>query len=334
LQCTHYKKLFFLTPLFAGVAFAILLTSPLFRISGISGRQETIVHALQQELLYGIMLGNSRVMNGVDTTVLEKTLSANGHFYNLSSGGQTGLESILIMDNLNKPVSHIGLGLSFGMTPEEDKIDVPENVLSKYHLSGFVFSEKVFLLAQKTNGASFISFYGKTSFERTLASRWFFSAAVNDLFRRWLRPDLELEKGMHDLFHPSPYTTKLSEEKTAILIKRNYSSRPAFYFYDSQKELLRHFKAENEKTGRFYFVVIMPVNPKVMENADRASLSSCVEQTKELLGEKQVLDLSGTLSHELFIDDCHPTRTGAQHISRRIAEYLKSNSPAGGRNAF
>ena len=179
----------------AGIALGGLLgavlVGPLVLVN--SRRQVTIHNAVNSSRLGGAVLGNSTVMTGVDAeTIASRLPDLRGQpIYNVSSGGQRLLESLLIGDSLPPSCKSVVLGVSLWALCIDDQ-DLPQSVCASYSWAGFKPKPEFVRLARDLGAKTAVDSFEASSLERAVDSRWALRHLLNTRIRQILRPDMDL----------------------------------------------------------------------------------------------------------------------------------------------
>jgi len=326
--------LYLMMSLLLGVVIGIAVIPFLFRIApGDTTRSRTILKTIKTEnpgSHQSCFLGSSVVMNGINTRIMSTSEST---VWNFSSPGQRLMESALILAQTPPDYQTVLIGASPTSLCSDGK-DISDNKITAYRLYGYTFPKSYLDLANAVNAENLIAASQTSHLGNILNGRWIAKNGVNMWMRNMLRRDLDLKRSKTDLFYPSPYTFKVSEETLQLLLARYCEpSEQNDLTINKDSRLILEYMAEQleERSGRL-ILVIMPEHPVKREAIGAESYRRFQGQLDDLQAELgiEVIKLTDSLSDEHFIDHIHPARTGAELLSSEIASYLRQTNPATG----
>jgi hypothetical protein len=266
-----------------------------------------------------VVLGNSVTMNGVDTALIGPGV------YNFSSTGQSVAEGYLYLQELPKETTSVVLVVSPGNL-EDDKM-VPDDVFNTFYMQGYRIQPSTRETLQEVFGKESTGILSFNEVQQRFQSRWAISQMPDTELRKRIRKDLETSKSILSLTYPAPYTKPIPAANFEKLLPTYNKERksPLFSPLKTQIDLIGQIAKQMEASGRKFTVVLAPMHRRRLSFAGPEFVSSLKEWARSApFGESvRILDLSDVLTDAQFIDVVHPTRDGAEIVSRRIAEFLK-----------
>jgi hypothetical protein len=126
-----------------------------------------------------------------------------------------------------------------------------------------------------------------------------------------------------DIFHPRTYTRHMDEGKLRLMLKQQNPPQPVdtLVVDPEVRAIFRRAADYLSARGIEYILVLDPLQP-LLENY-RAGYRQGLTDASRSLGGLDVLDLSGVLPAEYFVDQLHPDANGARVVTARMARYLK-----------
>ncbi len=311
--------------LLAGVACAALAMPAIFRmIPSDLTRYELVLQTISGDrgAPQTLVFGSSIAMNGIDTRLLTDEAPWAGLAYNLSTTGQSLVESILLQQDMTDDVRTV-VQIVSGLNLASDR-PVEPNKYNALYMYGFRPSTD-------TRDFLTVAFPGElddsvdaSDLAQRFRARWALRQFVDTSARKLLRPDLSLDRARTDLFYPSPYNDRVLGEQLDRLIEAETARWPApdFEIVAAKQRVLEELARRAEAAGRHLVLVMPPIHPRV-----RAALGpGYFDGLRALLAataaavEGTFVDASELLGEEQFIDHVHPTDEGARRLTLRIAE--------------
>lgn len=317
-----------LAALILGLASGIAIIPALFKfMPGDASRNRTILQHIrtQKEALpNACFLGSSVVMNGINTRLLsDPELTV----WNFSSPGQKLLESALILAQTPSSYQTVLVGTSATSLCAKKK-DMSDNKVTAYMMYGYALPESYLDLARAVDAGNLIKASRDSYLQNVVKGRWIVKNGLDMWIRNMLRRDLDLKRSEKDMFHPSPYKTKVDSETLQLLLER-YCHKPrqasGATITRESKLILKYMAEQLEKRNGRLVVVILPEHPAKQQVTEADYYAHFQEQLLQLQKELRVeiINLIDLLTHEQFIDHVHPDHVGAELLTSEIASYLR-----------
>jgi hypothetical protein len=324
------RPLLLLLALLIGVAFA-WLTTPLLarRVPNDLSRIGVLLDALHDtrpgpEI---VVLGDSEVMCGVDARALERLLPGAPLAWNLASTGQTLAESFLLYQELPESVRIVVQKVSGEALRRPLRLEIQKYTL--FHLHGYRPRPETRSVLESSVDAEGREALALSDAQQRWRARWVLRQFVDAEVRRALRPDLALARATHDLFFPQPYDVRLPDAKLArMLDERREGLRSAGEdpVTDEARGLLDAMVRAASAARREIVFLVTPVHPALDSALERRQVET-VRDTLAALAQEEgqeipLVDASGALTSDRFIDARHPTGEGAEIVTGLLARHL------------
>lgn len=283
-----------------------------------------------------VVLGNSVTMNGVDTAMVAQGLPGNPLVYNFSSTGQSVAEGYLYLQELPEKTKSVVLVVSPGNL--ETDVMPPQDVYNTFYMQGYRPSQKTLATLRGvytdeiTSSKEWLATAAKPEFlsegelQQRFHARWAISQMPDTELRKKIRKDLETGKSIKSLTYPAPYTKRIPDASFEKLLPTYNKPRKSKEFAPlaTQIKLINDIAAEAKASGRSFRVVLAPMHPRRLSFAGPDFVSSMHRwgASNPFGPDVPVLDLSESLTDAQYIDVVHPSREGAEILSRAIGEFL------------
>lgn len=273
-----------------------------------------------------VILGNSVVMNGIDGQLMSDSLPQNPTVWNLSSPGQSLLESGLILDEIGFPVNSVIIGIipSLLTTPQ---INIPKNKLIAYRIYQYQPSEEVIEEFLSTVDDQTRTLLIQSQWRTVIESRWIVRAFIDNSIMTSVLNDITWKRAQTDLYYPVAYTKKPSPAKHDSIISRLHrlrSSEEGKVPLQNQKILEYYWKRLN-KHGIKLYVLVLPEHPNQIKLSDIGYYENLEEDLASLINGKEnfhIINFYNLLSKDDFVDHIHPYQTGAYKLTDALAKQL------------
>ncbi len=283
-----------------------------------------------------VVLGNSVTMNGVDTALVAQGLPGNPLVYNFSSTGQSVAEGYLYLQELPEKTKTVVLVVSPGNL--ETDLMPPQDVYNTFYMQGYrsnaktvaalrgVYTEEVTGSKDWLSTAAKPEFLSEGDLQQRFHARWAISQMPDTELRKKIRRDLETGKSIKSLTYPAPYTKRIPDASFEKLLPTYNKPRKSKEFSPlaTQIKLINTIAAEVRASGRSFRIVLAPMHPRRLSFAGPDFVSSMHRwaASSPFGADVPVLNLSESLTDAQFIDVVHPSREGAETLSRAIGEFL------------
>lgn len=318
----------------AGVATALAVMPTIFRHTPTDiSRVGVILDVLRDaEARPAIaVFGNSVAMSGIDARRLAQRLPGEPLAWNLSSTGQSVVESALLTQALGEAVpTVVYVAMPRAIVKEVPLLPQKSNA---YYLYGFRPDEVTKERLQTVYGDGVMQLLSRGAIEQAFEGRWAVRQLLDTRLRILLRRDLSLASAEVDLFHPQRYTqpVEASVLRRAVegLNEQLEERRPQIP--GRELELIRRIAKDRGTRGQTTVVLIAPLHPGFrVPHADAfADAIRTVEAEMAGVPGARVVDASSALQPEHFIDHFHPTNAGAGVLTDFLAQGLAAK-PGGG----
>lgn len=281
-----------------------------------------------------VFLGNSVTMNGVDAELVAKELPNSPRIYNFSSTGQSVAEGYLYLQELPMEAKAVVLVVS-PANLEDDGLP-SEDVFNTFYMQGYRPNERTLeSLSDVFKGVTDpkdpfkkpydVALFSRNDIQQRFRSRWAIAQVPDTEFRKKLRKDLDTSKSIRSLTYPAPYSKPIAAKNFEVLLPTYNKPRttPEFAPLETQNKLITKLVEQVRADGKKIAIVLAPMHPARLSFAGpefRRGIANWAN--KHSIG-CPVLDLSDSLTKDQFLDVVHPSREGAEIISKRIAEFLK-----------
>lgn len=274
-----------------------------------------------------IVMGNSVVMNGIDAAIIEEHSSKPVNAWNCASTGQNLVEALMFLRSAPDSVNQVWAG---ALTDE--LFLQPMLNPSKYdafRMYGFEPDDRIKGAIKRFESEQVYNQLTTPWWTVQSRARWIFRSAFDTMTRTMLRRDLLISEAINDFRFPAVYTQKLNAQKTRLrlapwLERRERIVNDATGFHPDAIRLVQAIQEEAAHKGFDFGLFILPDHPALTQ-ATPDSFRAMFEESRLSLQEQSgvpVLDFHTLLNEDEFIDDAHPTRDGAERLSRALAEAL------------
>lgn len=327
-----------------GVALGIGSIPMVFRLTGSGARYARLDEALRSESSADVdvvLLGNSTVMAGMDARQLNELLPESSHAWNLSTPGQMLPESIMVLNRLGKNVKTVVWGIGLGALTIQGH-DIASSKVTQLDLTGFLPWDELGDLARQAHSPALAKYRNSIPFEQSLpdackiilrdlhslvAGRWILKDFIDTKLRTVLRKDIDFDRTQNDLYFPT-MTVKVEKDKLKHQLKRfchAYTAEDG-QMSDASTLLISLAADTARQKGIRLLIVLMPVHPYQIGISEPAFYSKLDKQLNQLVSPVTIVNLHDALDGEDFGDVCHATRSGADKITRRLAEELNKTA--------
>lgn len=280
-----------------------------------------------------VVLGNSVTMNGVDTALLSEQMASHPRIYNFSSTGQSIAEGYLYLQELPKETNSVVLVVSPGNL-EDDGLPA-KDVYNTFNRQGYrptaqtvqtltdVFKNAVD--PKDPRGKKYdVTLFTQNEIQERFHSRWVIAQMPDTEFRKKIRKDLETSKSIKSLTYPAPYSKPIPKASFEKLLPTYNEPRKSDKFspLPTQIELIAKMAEQLRAENRKFYIVLAPMHPRRLSFAGAEFVRSLNEWAESDAFKTPVLNLSEILKDDQFLDVVHPSRQGAEVISKGIAEFL------------
>jgi hypothetical protein len=310
----------------AGAAIGIAAMPYLFkRVPSELGRIAVLLTALESapatELL---VFGNSVAMAGVDAGKLRSELGIGTRIINVSFPAQTLAESFLFYQEIPRATRT----LVYVLSPTQLESDMVFNtsVPSAFRLSGFEPKAETVEMLEAAFPPAALRELRAGGARMRFEGRWIVRHLIDAGLRQFVRRDLDLERAASDLEFPSPYRERIPDWKFELNLRSILSSRAPGPLRQSpgNARLLEEMVARAGRDGRRLLLVLAPMHPRFRAEWGDTFLSSVRSDFRELESQgAQIVDALELLGDEEFLDPVHPSRAGADRLTRLIVEAIR-----------
>ena len=276
------------------------------------------LHSKKNVLPQAVIFGNSTAMV-LDASQLRDEIPGRPVIWNLATTGQSLLEAFLLYEALPESVKEV----TWCITSQklEDELALHHQKYAVARLLGFEFSSAALKALKPTLPSQTIGHIYTPLWKLRIESRSTFISAVNDWVTQLARKDLDLEKSINDLFHPSPYSIKVDESVLRYQLKRHYVPEQKYRVNIDALNVIKTLHQLTRKDGINLTVVLMPINPKVLALMATDFEGNLLAAIRELRKEGiNVMELHKLVESENFIDHIHVDEFGAALIVKRLAK--------------
>jgi len=272
------------------------------------------------------VFGNSVIMSGIDTRRLSQSLAGQPEVWNLSSSGQSLLESFLYYQELPDSV-RVVVQCVFA-SAFDDKLDVRADKYCAFYMYGYRPSSETLRIVERC--ASDEAFRDITQPEavQRFRSRWVVRAVVDSGLRRLLRSDLALARATTDLYFPCIGHKRISPAAAQHTIRSELASRePGFHPNENLLPFLLEMQSACRAKGRRFVLVIVPWRTEFSEHYGEPFLRGLEDYCAQLRREHglevvNAIDLFDG-ANEVFVDEAHLDGTGAERFTAHLAKELE-----------
>lgn len=271
-----------------------------------------------------VVLGNSIVMNGIDTQVLEDEVSGVDKAWNLASTAQGMLEAALIINEVPPSVQEYVFGLTYTELTKSTH-QLSSSKYTAYYMYGYRPTPHSVWVANTAAGEKGAGLFGAGRFRSTIASRWIVTSYIDTAVRTLLRDDLEIDRAMIDLHRPAPYTQQVSASVLEGQLRDMPDRSPAdAVVSDASWELLAYLSDHVRERGAHMTLVILPEHPERLTRTDSGYIGRMETQLSDWARPRgiDVLFEQNLVPTEYFIDSQHTDSLGARLLTQALADHL------------
>lgn len=324
----HARSLAILITVAAGVLAGFLLLPIVFpALPNDMLRTRTILAALERpvDAPSAVVLGDSVAMTGLDGHLLGRALGHTTSTWNLGSVGQSLYESLLIIDKLPAATRQVVLGVRSEAL--RDEVPLHPDKLASYRMYGYKPSPGLFALMRAFALDSLLIELTRPRRESVMRAKWIVRSSLDTWTRQLLRRDLHMERATYDLHYPQWFEQPLDADALDRRIRQLialHQGTTSSAVSPSASAALEAFASVCQRRGWQCLIVLMPEHPRLRSSVplefDR-TLHASVDALSRKLGLRMV-DFGDLLGEDLFIDQLHPSRAGAQVLTREVAKQL------------
>ncbi len=310
-----------------GIILAIAISPAVFNsIDTDLSRVRVLLRAAQNPDLAPavVVLGNSVVMEGVDTRAVASALPGKPLVFNFSATGQTLVESFLYYQQLPASVEILIQMVAPGSLADETPLR--DQKYNAYYMYGFRPTPDTAETLTSIFGGAVESILGASELSQRFRSRWVVRQMVDTSVRKLLRADLALSSATNDLYFPSSHALAFSPDKLQRALKLWFDRWPV-RSYDALPQHLALVGAMSDSakaSERAFVLLLPPIHPWIREQRGKEFYREFRAQIAELKRQHglRVVDALELLDSDRFSDHQHPSDDGARIVSTFIAQEL------------
>jgi len=315
--------------LVAGIAAALAVMPLIFRIIPTDISRVGVILSVLRDSSKApeiVAFGDSIVMSGIDAKRLRDELPGRPLAWNLSSTGQSLVETSLLAQEL--PASVKTIIYTTSLRPIAKETPLHRQKSNAYYLYGFRPTEETLDTLGEVYGEGVLALLSRSHLAQAFEGRWAVRQLLDTSLRILLRSDLSLAGAEVDLFHPQRYTepiqTNVLLRYIDALLAQLEDAPPRVLARD--RKLVRRLAEQAASEGRRTVVLVPPVHPMVRTHFPEAYAQGIAEVARALSGAPSTLlvDASALLAPEHFVDVLHPTNSGAARLSAFVAERIRT----------
>lgn len=316
-----------------GVAVALQMLPVLFRsIETDLSRSQILLAALRKNdpAIHTVALGNSVIMCGIDARRLTPAPRNPGQAINLSSTGQSLLESLLYYQELPASISTVIQAVS----PYEavNAPELPEQKYNALYLYGYrpkpQTAQQIDAIAALASASP--SPLHHSDLDQVFQGRWAMRSMVDTGARQWLRRDLQLDAS-NDLFFPHVYTARIPSTKYRSAIEGQIQALTSLAdssaLNPAVMQVLTSIHEACRSSNKRLVFLLPPINPQIRAAISSTSHESLVQflQTLTQNTSASIIDASALLPEDQFVDAMHPTKSGATTLTDYVQKQITKN---------
>lgn len=274
-----------------------------------------------------VVLGSSIVMSGIDGRQLASDLRSTRPVWNLGSTGQQPAEILLLADALPASVSTVVAGISIDDLRSGGYDPLTLTKYCVYELNGYRPSPAVRDLAQGLPSMGLAPLFALNRWQVTAAGRWVFRSSADLVARGLIRRDLDLARARDDLYHPIPYSRRMTPEEIATNVRLSYAPRTVFLPAPDSSRMLLGMRDILRRRGKRLVLLILPEHPargRLSTAGFYRAFDSWLTVFRRESG-IDVLDCHDVLAAEDFVDHIHPGFNGAARLTGELSRHLRTN---------
>jgi hypothetical protein len=269
------------------------------------------------------VFGNSVIMSAIDGGQLGRSLGGETTAVNLASTGQSLVESFLLQQDLPEGVRTRVQLVALAPRGSEGALD-PQKY-NAFYLYGFRPAPATHAALARAYGEPVTGILERSDLAQRIAGRWALRQLVDTQLRMLLRRDLTLAAADRDLQHPQRYSAAVSPARLARMLETERARLAAgpLELSMEKRTLLVTMRDGAAAAGARLVALLPPIHPAVAELAGGA-LERAVGEARAALEADgiAVVDATGTLAAEHFVDTLHPTNAGAERVTEQLARAL------------
>lgn len=267
------------------------------------------------------LLGNS-IMMTIDGHYLSQRISGNPVVWNFASTAQSPLESLLMFESLPPTVHRVILGISPDVLNR--KIYIDYNKFIAYRLFDYKVTPAITKIVDELHDEKLSEVLSTPAYQLSFDSRWLVSASINTTVRDIIREDVDLEKGMQDLFHPFVYLTSIDQQKILREIQVKHKPRESFHIEESTQLFFKKFNQLAKSKDIELSIIILPEHPLLSNITQENFYNNLIGEVENLKNTTAIptYNCYNLLKSEHFVDASHPNATGAKIIVDNIVNKL------------
>lgn len=273
------------------------------------------------------IFGNSVVMSGIDAKLVSEGLSGEPEIWNLSSSGQSLLESFLYYQELPESVKVVvQCVFACGIEDGRENLGIEAQKYNAIFLYGLHPNEATRDVIERYASEETKQLLHESDIFQAFTGRWVLRSAVDTSVRSLFRKDLTFSRATNDLFFPSSGAAKISPEKVELIFKRNLPERDhsGFSCPKNSKGFLLDTKELCEKRGIRYVLLILPYHPRYRDHFGAEFVSDVDKFVRAMRTEHgcDIINCMELFDETAFCDHCHIFEPNAKKFSSRIASEL------------
>jgi hypothetical protein len=306
--------------LIAGMGFIFIKIQPFLtqKLPNDLSRHHVIIDALKNTAVQPqvIVLGDSKGMFGVNAEAISNELPGHPLAYNLSSTGQSLLESSYFISKISDNTKHVLQFADFGTFKNGyDSIALNNYVPLSMIMNGYVIDSVTKKLIKHTDpmfdkNINWVAFEARNNLKSVL-----------HIYSRKLLDDEKFnDYKFNDLYFPNIYVTE-RHPKYPFYKVRCFTGKDTLYENLLAERVNDYLKSRHIQ----YHIVLPPVNPDLCTVSDSLD-NFLLTQLRQKMPGIDFIDLTNALKKEEFYDGAHPNKRGANKISAMLGQILKGDS--------
>ena len=275
-----------------------------------------------------VVFGSSILMSGIDGRQLSEQLPNVERAYNLSSTGQSLVESYLLQRNLPPNVKTVvQMASAKDLSSTKTIESIKYNALSMY---GFRPDKRTRQELGALFGKPMTELLERSETRLRFQSRWAVRQFIDSSLRQILRKDLEIGRAISDVYHPTPYTQHFDSQKVERLLHTWIESwpRPKLELVPEKRRLIELMAERLRERGREFVILQPPMHPAVLEALQPGYMAPMDAFLRGIEGKPgvRVIRAAELLNDGEFFDHIHPDDTGARRLTALVAQELRGSS--------
>ena len=272
-----------------------------------------------------IIFGSSVAMASVDMEQMYAALDQPLQGWNLSSTGQSPLESYLYYQELPASVKLIVQTLSVPTLNHGDMLD--EQKYNAFYMYGYRPDARTAESMSRILGAQMAALFAKSDYAQRFESRWVVRQAADRFMRGLLRKDLSIERAMRDLKFPNSGAQEVSVQAIRAEFARTKRTEPSTFAGNAPKLTFLSEMAERARAhGSDIVFVLLPMHPEDYNYRGQQYFADARRQLAEFAQANNITLLDGidVVPADNYADMVHPSENGAVVFSAWLADELNA----------